>query len=81
MNNLDRYVKEKKKELLDRNITDELEIIRYIYLDLGKRFSFNEKFIPFGNSKSKQNLYKYHSRNIYDLNKSHISKHKSVFFL
>lgn len=68
MNNLDKYIEKKKKELQKKNITEELEIIRYIYLDLGNRFSFNEKFLPFGSSKSKQNLYKYHSRNIADLN-------------
>jgi len=68
MNNLDKYIIEKKEELLNKKITNELEIIKYIYIDLGKRFSFNEKFIPFGNSKFKQNLYKYHSKNISDLN-------------
>ena len=46
----------------------EVEIIRYVYLDLGKRFTFNVKFTPFGRSRDKQNLYKYHSRNIRDLN-------------
>lgn len=69
MNNLDRYVKEKKEELIEKNISNELEIIKYIYLDLGKNFSFNDEFIPFGNSKTKSNLYKYKSRNINDLNK------------
>lgn len=68
MNNLDSYVEEKRKLFQEKNITDELEIIRYIYLDLGTRFSFDNRFIPFGNSKFKQNLYRYHSRNINDLN-------------
>lgn len=68
MNNLDRYVEEKKIELKEKSITNELEIIRYIYLDLGKRFSFDERFIPFGNSKTKQRIYKFQSRNINDLN-------------
>ena len=68
MNSLDKYVEEKRKELKEKNITDELEIVRYIYLDLGNKFSFNNKFIPFGNSRYRQNLYRYHSRNINDLN-------------
>ena len=36
-------------------------------MDLGKRFSFNSKFMQFGNSKKNPNLYNYHSRNLIDL--------------
>ena len=69
MNNLDKYVEQTKKYIIEHPKMTETEIIRYVYLDLGKRFSFDEKFTPFGSSKSKQNLYKYHSRNIKDLDK------------
>ncbi len=67
MNNLDKYVIEKKVLLKENNITDELEIIKYIYIDLGNRLSFDNRFIPFGNSKSREKIYKYSSRNIIDL--------------
>ena len=67
MNNLDKYVERTKKYIIEHPKMTETEIIRYVYLDLGKRFSFDEKFTPFGSSKAKQNLYKYHSRNIKDL--------------
>ena len=69
MNNLDKYVEQMKNYIAEHPRITETEIIRYVYLDLGKRFSFDEKFTPFGNSKSKQNLYKYHCQNIKDLNR------------
>jgi len=68
MNNLDLYVAMIKTKLKENNITKETEMIKYVYLDLGNRFSFDANFIPFGNSKAKQTLYKYHCRNIEDLN-------------
>lgn len=67
MNNLDKYVEQIKRYIAENPEMTETEIIRYVYLDLGKRFTFNEKFTPFGSSKYKQNLYKYHSQNIIDL--------------
>ena len=69
MNNLDKYVEQIKKYITEHPEMTETEKIRYVYLDLGKRFTFNEKFAPFGSSKNKQNLYKYHSQNIIDLDK------------
>ena len=69
MNNLDKYVEEIKDELKIRNIEDELEIIKFVYLDLGKNFSFDIDYLPFGNNKTRNNIYKYHCRNIDDLNK------------
>jgi len=56
--NLDKYV-EKVKEFIDNNpgISEEL-IVRNVYLDLGKKFSFNLNFLPFGNSKKKQEIYR-----------------------
>lgn len=67
MNNLDKYVEQTKRYITEHPEMTETEIIRYVYLDLGKRFTFNEKFAPFGSSKYKQNLYKYHSQSIIDL--------------
>lgn len=56
MSNLSRYIeqiKEYKKQ--NPNITEE-KLIRYVYLDLGQRFSFNLKF-SFGNTKTKKSIY------------------------
>ena len=67
MNVLDKYTEELKQQIKDKNLTEELEIIKYVYIDLGKKLSFDPNFIPFGNSKAKQNIYKYHCTNITDL--------------
>lgn len=67
MNNLDRYVEEKRKELKEKNIVNELDIIKYIYINLGNKFSFDNNYLPFGTSKSREKIYKYKSRNINDL--------------
>ena len=61
MKNLDKYVEQIKRYRIDNPEMTEVEIIRYVYLNLGKRFTFNVKFMPFGRSGDKQNLYKYHS--------------------
>lgn len=56
MSELDKYV-EKIKEYIGKNpnITEE-KLIRYVYLDLGNKFSFDLKF-AFGNSKTRQEMY------------------------
>ncbi|MBR3133240.1 MAG: hypothetical protein IKG42_04145 [Clostridia bacterium] len=74
MSNLEKYIKRIKEYISKNEDITETEIIRYVYLDLGKKLSFNENFIPFGNSKKKQNLYNYHSRNIKDLEECMESK-------
>lgn len=56
MSNLSEYierVKEYKKQ--NPNISEEM-LIRYVYMDLGKRFSFDLEF-SFGNTKTKQSIY------------------------
>ena len=53
MNNLDKYVIEKKALLKENNITDELEIIKYIYIDLGNRLSFDNRKVVFDNFSGK----------------------------
>lgn len=55
MSNLSKYIEEIKKYVEENNFT-ELEKIRYVYLDLGKRFTFSQEFFA-GNSKSRRNIY------------------------
>lgn len=65
MSNLSQYIdkiKEYKKQHPD--ISEE-ELIRYVYLDLGRRFSFDLNF-SFGNTKTKKKIYD-NSRNIENL--------------
>ena len=69
MSNLSEYiekVKEYKKK--NQNISEE-ELIRYVYLDLGKRFSFDLSF-SFGNTKTKKRIYA-HSKKEEDLDKAY----------
>lgn len=56
MSELDKYV-EKIKEYIKQNpnISEE-KLIRYVYLDLGQRFSFDLRF-AFGNTKTRRNIY------------------------
>lgn len=65
MKNIEHYI-EKVKEYVNNNpnITED-ELVRYVYLDLGKRLSFNLLFIPFGNSRGKSEIYK----EVHNLNK------------
>lgn len=67
MSNLNEYIKNVKEYIAQKGGMSETEIIRYVYIDLGKRFSFNPNFKPFGNSKKNQNLYNYHSSKLIDL--------------
>ena len=60
LNNLDEYILEIKEKIKTIPDITELELIRYVYLDLGKKISFDETFKPFGNSKTKQKIYKNH---------------------
>lgn len=53
MSQLTEYIEETKKKTKGLN---EIEKIRYVYLDLGKRFQFDLKF-AFGNSKTKKKIY------------------------
>lgn len=82
MSNLTKYiekVKEYKKQ--NRDISEE-ELIRYVYLDLGKRFSFDLNF-SFGNTKTKKKIYA-NSRdmeNLEDAMQSNIVICKSVSYI
>lgn len=57
MSGLDKYVEWIEKYIEEHPDITEEKIIRYVYLDLGKRFSFDLNF-AFGNSKIKRNIYK-----------------------
>lgn len=82
MSNLSEYV-EKIKEYKEQNpdISEE-KLIRYVYLDLGQRFSFDLNF-SFGNTKTKQKIYS-NSKSKEELNKvmeSNIGICKSLSFI
>lgn len=53
MSSLEKYIEEVKEKT--KNFSD-IEKLRYVYLDLGKRFSFNLDF-SFGNTETKKKIY------------------------
>lgn len=55
MSNLEKYIKQTKEYIQDNNLS-EIEALRYIYLNLGQRLSFDTEF-SFGNSKKKREIY------------------------
>ena len=65
MSNLDNYVEYIKKKINKIENITETEIIRFVYWDLGNRFSFDLNYI-FGNSETKRKIYA-KSRNKDDL--------------
>ena len=65
MSNLDNYVDYIKKKINKIENITETEIIRFVYWDLGNRFSFDLNYI-FGNSETKRKIYA-KSRNKDDL--------------
>ena len=67
ISNLDKYVEYIKKKTENIENLTEAELIRDVYLDLGKRFSFDLKF-AFGNSNTKKDIYA-KSKSIKDLEK------------
>ena len=56
MSNLDNYVELIKKKLEGIENLTETETARYVYLDLGKHFSFDLNY-SFGNSEKKRKIY------------------------
>ena len=66
MSNLDDYI-EKTKKYIEKNNLTETEIVRYVYLDLGKRFSFDLDF-NFGKAKDRVQIYRKNNRSFYELN-------------
>ena len=68
MYNIDKYIEEKKKYFIKNNIKDELSIIKYIYIDLGKRINFDSTFLPYDENKSMERYIRYNSNSVEDLN-------------
>jgi hypothetical protein len=56
MSKLEEYVENIKKYIAQNEGLTETEIIRYVYLDLGKRFSFDLNY-AFGNKKTQKKIY------------------------
>lgn len=56
MSNLLKYIEKVKEYKKQNKDISENELIRYVYLDLGKRFSFDLNF-SFGNAKTKKKIY------------------------
>ena len=58
LNELDKYIEQIKGYKSKNPQLTELELVRYVYIDLGKRLSFDLEFIPFGNYKNREKIYK-----------------------
>lgn len=58
MDNIEKYIKEIEDYIKVNPWIDEDLLIRYVYLDLARKFSFNPEYIPYGNSRKKDEIYK-----------------------
>ena len=58
MENINRYIEEIKKYIKENPDLEEDILVRYVFLDLSKRLSFDLNYISFGNSKKRQELYR-----------------------
>lgn len=56
MNKLEEYIQELKSEISRRNLKDEIEIIRYVYIDLGRKLDFDMEY-TLGNNATKNRIY------------------------
>ena len=54
MSRLSKYIEKVKKYKEQNPNFSEMELIRYVYLDLGKKFSFDINCIPFGNKEKRK---------------------------
>lgn len=66
MSNLEQYIESIREYIASNPDISETELIRHVYFDLGKRFSFDSEFLPFGNTKKRQHIYK-HCEEVVDL--------------
>ena len=58
MDNIERYIESVRIYVNNHpDITEDL-LIRYVFLDLANKLSFDIEYLPFGNSKRKQNIYR-----------------------
>lgn len=69
MGKLDEYIGKVKKYKEQNPNISEMELVRYVYLDLGKRFSFDINCVPFGNKEKRKKIYR-RSRNESTLNET-----------
>ena len=58
MENLENYIMELEQYKNNHPGLTEEVFIRYVYLDLASKFSFDVRFLPFGNSKKRQEIYR-----------------------
>lgn len=58
MSKIESYIEKLRGLLKENPEMSELELIKYVYMDLGNRFKFDINFLPFGNSKQRQKIYK-----------------------
>lgn len=78
MDSIDNYIEKVKKET--EGFTED-EVVRYVYMNLGQRLSFNLEF-SFGNSKKKREIYSNNGRrNIAEQLKSNIIICKSASYI
>lgn len=56
MSELQKYINDLKTRINQKGNLSEIEIIRYIYIDLGKKMNFDLRY-TFGNSKEKEKLF------------------------
>lgn len=57
MSNLSKYIEKIETYIKENPELSEELLIRYVYLDLAQRFSFDLQFKPFGNSKTRKEIY------------------------
>lgn len=67
MSNLENYI-EGVRKYCKENYLNELEKIRYVYIDLGRKYYFNLDF-AFGNTKTRKQIYR-RSKNMNSIDKS-----------
>ncbi len=58
MENIDNYIQQVKEYIKQNPFLTQDMIVRYVFLDLCKRLSFDMDYIPFGNSRKRQQIYK-----------------------
>lgn len=58
MDNITKFINEVKEYINSHENMTEEKIVRYVYLNLGKRFKFNPEYSPFGNDKKKVEIYR-----------------------
>ena len=68
MSNLERYIEKIRKYIDENENITELELVRYIYIDLGKRFFYDVDF-SFANTKERKTMARALSKDVECLTK------------